>query len=85
VSVSGASVDGVELVCANNWTTEQIKKTEIADLIRILENTSNLLALRKNSIWGKSYNGEALDAVHKFLRFQIEDHHTGDTLKVPAL
>ena len=27
----------------------------------------------------------ALDAVHKFLRFQIEDHHTGDSVKAPVL
>ena len=29
-----------------------------------------------------SSNAEALDAVHQFLRFQIEDHQTGDPLKV---
>jgi hypothetical protein len=27
-------------------------------------------------------NAEALTAVHEFLRFQIEDHHTGDPLDV---
>ncbi len=27
-------------------------------------------------------NQEALAAVHEFLRFQIADHHTGDTVKV---
>jgi hypothetical protein len=27
-------------------------------------------------------NRDALDAVHDFLRFQIEDHHTGDTTEV---
>ena len=26
----------------------------------------------------KSANPEALKAIHDFLRFQIEDHHTGD-------
>jgi len=29
-------------------------------------------------------NGEALAAVHEFLRFQIEDHHTGDSLDVQS-
>jgi len=29
-------------------------------------------------------NPEALKAVHDFLRFQIEDHHTGDTTEIPA-
>jgi len=28
---------------------------------------------------------EALDAVHRFLRFQIEDHRTGDSLEVKRL
>lgn len=27
-------------------------------------------------------NAEALDAVHKFLKFQIEDHHTGNSTEV---
>jgi hypothetical protein len=30
-------------------------------------------------------NGEAVKAVHDFLRFQIEDHHTGDATGVTAL
>jgi hypothetical protein len=30
----------------------------------------------------KTTNPAALKAVHDFLRFQIEDHHTGDTTKV---
>lgn len=30
-------------------------------------------------------NHDALDAVHDFLRFQIEDHHTGDPTDVSAL
>jgi hypothetical protein len=29
-------------------------------------------------------NPDALKAVHRFLRFQIEDHHTGDTTDIPA-
>jgi hypothetical protein len=33
----------------------------------------------------KTTGPAALDAVHKFLRFQIEDHHTGDSVKVPVL
>ena len=32
----------------------------------------------------KTANRDALKAVHEFLRFQIEDHHTGDTTEVPA-
>jgi hypothetical protein len=28
---------------------------------------------------------QALDAVHRFLRFQIEDHRTGDSVEVQAL
>ncbi len=31
----------------------------------------------------KTNNAEALKAVHDFLRFQIEDHHTGDSIDVP--
>ena len=27
-------------------------------------------------------NAKALDAIHDFLRFQIEDHHTGDTAEI---
>ena len=27
---------------------------------------------------------EAIAAVHEFLRFQIEDHHTGDSREVTA-
>jgi hypothetical protein len=30
----------------------------------------------------KTANAEALAAVHEFLRFQIEDHQTGDPLEV---
>ena len=32
----------------------------------------------------KTTNPEALSAIHDFLRFQIEDHHTGDTTQIPA-
>jgi hypothetical protein len=32
----------------------------------------------------KTANPDALKAVHDFLRFQIEDHHTGDTTSAPA-
>jgi hypothetical protein len=28
---------------------------------------------------------QALDAVHRFLRFQIEDHRTGDSVEVQPL
>jgi hypothetical protein len=30
----------------------------------------------------KTTNPDALKAIHDFLRFQIEDHHTGDTTEV---
>ncbi len=33
----------------------------------------------------KTTNPDALKAVHEFLRFQIEDHHTGDTTEIPAV
>jgi hypothetical protein len=33
----------------------------------------------------RTRNGEAVKAVHDFLRFQIEDHHTGDATDVSAL
>jgi hypothetical protein len=33
----------------------------------------------------KTMNPEALTGVHDFLRFQIEDHHTGDTTDVVPL
>jgi hypothetical protein len=29
-----------------------------------------------------SHNAEAIQAIHDFLRFQIREHHTGDSLKV---
>jgi len=32
----------------------------------------------------KARNPDALKAVHDFLRFQIEDHHTGDTTEIPT-
>ena len=32
----------------------------------------------------KTTNPDALKAIHDFLRFQIEDHHTGDTTDIPA-
>jgi len=31
----------------------------------------------------KASNTEAIDAVHEFLRYQIKDHKTGDSLDVP--
>jgi len=33
----------------------------------------------------KTANPDALKAVHDFLRFQIEDHHTGDTTDIGSL
>jgi hypothetical protein len=33
----------------------------------------------------KTANPDALKAVHDFLRFQIEDHHTGDTVEISNL
>jgi hypothetical protein len=33
----------------------------------------------------KTTDQEALKAVHDFLRFQIEDHHTGDSLDITSL
>jgi hypothetical protein len=33
----------------------------------------------------KTTNSEALKAVHDFLRFQIEDHHTADTTEVAPM
>ena len=33
----------------------------------------------------KTTNPEALKAIHDFLRFQIEDHHTGDKTDISAL
>jgi hypothetical protein len=33
----------------------------------------------------KTTDQEALKAVHDFLRFQIEDHHTGDTTDMSRL
>ena len=32
----------------------------------------------------KTTNSEALKAIHDFLRFQIEDHHTGDATEIPT-
>jgi hypothetical protein len=31
----------------------------------------------------KTTNPDALKAIHEFLRFQIEDHHTGDRVAIP--
>jgi len=31
----------------------------------------------------KTKNPDALKAIHEFLRFQIEDHHTGDRVGLP--
>ena len=33
----------------------------------------------------KTPNPEALKGVHEFLRFQIEDHHTGDTTEIGTM
>jgi hypothetical protein len=30
----------------------------------------------------RSNNAEAILAIHDFLRFQIREHHTGDSLKI---
>lgn len=32
----------------------------------------------------KTTNPDALKAIHEFLRFQIEDHHTGDIIDIPT-
>jgi len=33
----------------------------------------------------KTTNPDALKAIHQFLRFQIEDHHTGDTTEIGSM
>ena len=33
----------------------------------------------------KTTNPDALKGIHQFLRFQIEDHHTGDTTEIGSL
>jgi hypothetical protein len=33
----------------------------------------------------RTANADALKAIHDFLRFQIEDHHTGDTTDIGSL
>jgi hypothetical protein len=33
----------------------------------------------------KTTNPDALKAIHQFLRFQIEDHHTGDTSEIGSM
>jgi hypothetical protein len=33
----------------------------------------------------RTTNRDAVKAVHEFLRFQIEDHHTGDTPDIGSL
>jgi hypothetical protein len=33
----------------------------------------------------KTANADALKAIHDFLRFQIEDHHPGDTTDIGTL
>jgi len=33
----------------------------------------------------KTTNPDALKGVHEFLRFQIEDHHTGDTTEIGTM
>lgn len=33
----------------------------------------------------KTANADALKAIHQFLRFQIEDHHTGDTSEIGSM
>jgi hypothetical protein len=32
----------------------------------------------------KTTNPDALKTIHDFLRFQIDDHHTGDTTEIPT-
>ena len=39
---------------------------------------------RGGSVLLSTKNARALEAVHQFLRFQIEDHKTGDSTKVGA-
>lgn len=33
----------------------------------------------------KTRNPDALKAIHEFLRFQVEDHHTGDTTEIGSM
>jgi hypothetical protein len=56
--------------------TEEMKRLR-SDIQYHLENTERGARLR---ITTKS--AEAAQAVHKFLRFQIEDHQTGDTTEI---
>ena len=53
------------------------KHTEISYTFEELE-TGGRVRIRATS-------AEALKAIHDFLRFQIEDHHTGDTTDIGSL
>ncbi len=55
-----------------------VMKEKRAQISYVYEKTESGARLRI-----KTTNAEALKAVHDFLRFQIEDHHTGDSLDVP--
>lgn len=33
----------------------------------------------------KTTNPDALRGIHEFLRFQVEDHHTGDTTEIGSM
>jgi hypothetical protein len=48
---------------------------------------SNIIFEAENTLRGAqlritTYDAQALGAIHRFLRFQIQDHQTGDSLEV---
>jgi len=58
--------------------------------VSVMKEKSTVISYQYEEIEGgarvriKTADSSALRAVHDFLRFQIEDHHTGDALKASA-
>jgi hypothetical protein len=63
----------VRVLTKRNPCTEQLKSTITYEA----ENTERGAQLRITT-----RDAEALTAIHSFLRFQIQDHQTGDSLEI---
>jgi hypothetical protein len=77
-----------QMFAAGNFNVPMLVHGRTPPGVPVLEKLKDQVSYKYESIAGggrvriRTTNPEALRAVHEFLRFQIEDHKTGDTTEV---
>jgi hypothetical protein len=77
-----------QMFAAGDFKAPMLIHDQVPPGVPVLEKLKNVVTYRfeKTERGGRvritTQNGEALRALHEFLRFQITDHHTGDPLEI---